>query len=288
MNQIRIAVIFFVFIAQFLEASEKVKLIHNADSLIGDIQNEGGIGTATITLLSLVERLNTQTELQFIPFARQDKVLITADTATCALFRLATNERSKQYLFSRPTAFQPAHQLYTTQASGPLLDVLLNESGEVKSVKQLLNYYRDDHLLTTTNISYGSFLDEEVAKVSETQKITIQGFSTQGVHAKMLAKGRARFTISTPLEIYNYAAEDKGFEYFAYSIAGAPKIIKSRIMCNDTPRSRLFLNEVNEALRELYSEPVFRNAHTDFLPKDEYAKVAQAIDEEFNSPALAL
>jgi hypothetical protein len=55
----------------------------------------------------------------------------------------------------------------------------------------------------------------------------------------------------------------------SYPIAGSPQVVAGHLMCNNTPDSRKFIRQVNDALLALYADQAFIAAHTRYmLPAD--------------------
>ena len=255
-------------------------IIYDDKSFSKKVAAKEGSGTSSQTMILLFEQLESPFTLAYVPLARHSREMSQTDRAVCVLFRLKTQKRDEQYLFSRPVAFQSSHRLYMQAQLPPLPPELLNAQGSVISLKAVLDAYPNSSLVLTKGASYGTYLDTQIAKLSSKQLNLVQGNFSHGVNVKMFGYNRAEFTIVSPTEMHAYQAENQDFSYQAYSITGIPKTITSHIMCNDTQTSRKVLNEINEALSHLYKAPSFLKAHYDFQPIAEHSALTRAIDFE--------
>ncbi|GGF79091.1 hypothetical protein GCM10011338_34310 [Alteromonas lipolytica] len=197
----------------------------------------------------------------------------------CTFGRLKTAERAKAFIFSLPTEFFLAHQLYQNTATGPVDRTLLNADGEITHLGSLFDFYRGRKLILLKGRSYGELLDEQIRALPDAVKYFRSGNDMYTEDIAMLEKARGDYILSLPYNVFKTQHKDKHGEFLSYPIAGNTRYNAGHVMCNDTPETRDFINQVNTALKEVYATPEFEQAHTDYTDPASYERIKMVLNE---------
>lgn len=203
----------------------------------------------------------------------------SSDTdAVCVANRIKTPERLKEFLFSLPVNIYLSRRLYQHVSDEPLDQSVLNEHGEVKSLPHLFSHYRNSLLVVAPTVSYGPFLDRQLEKVSNDNKLFRDGTNYYDTMYHMFRKKRADFLLGFPAEIYRHQ-QQLPIQYRVYDIADAPKYVIGHWMCNNTLKSREFLQRFNAHIMQVYQSKEYYDAHLKWLPETAQQKTKIYLDE---------
>ncbi|KAF7786664.1 hypothetical protein PRUB_a1297 [Pseudoalteromonas rubra] len=205
--------------------------------------------------------------LLLAPGTRIDQ-LLQSNLPFCALNRIKTRQRAKQYLFSLPVHLYPSHRLYFLPLNIELAP-FLNEQGQLTDLIALLQAHPRTTLLTEAQRSYGDYLDTQLARVDKTQLIRRPGGDSYKATITMFERGRVSFILTYPTTIQRYASKLTLEQVHSIEIANNPPFVLGHIACSDTPETRQFLKVVNTALRHLYQTARFYELHLRYLPESE-------------------
>ncbi|MCO7187014.1 MULTISPECIES: hypothetical protein [unclassified Pseudoalteromonas] len=222
--------------------------------------------------------------LLLAPGTRIDQ-LLQSTLPFCALNRIKTQRRAKQYLFSLPVHLYPSHRLYFLPLNIEL-SPFLNAQGQLTDLNALLKAHPRTTLLTEAQRSYGDYLDVQLSRISKTQLIRRPGGDSYKATVTMFERGRASFILTYPTTIQRYASQLTLNQLHSLEVANNPPFVLGHIACSDTPESRQFLKTVNEALSHLYQQEDFLALHLRYLPNAERAYFREQIEQQITK-ALA-
>ncbi|WP_194866856.1 hypothetical protein [Pseudoalteromonas sp. PPB1] len=205
--------------------------------------------------------------LLLAPGTRIDQ-LLQSNLPFCALNRIKTRQRAKQYLFSLPVHLYPSHRLYFLPLNIKLAP-FLNEQGQLTDLIALLKAHPRTTLLTEAQRSYGDYLDTQLARVDKAQLIRRPGGDSYKATITMFERGRVSFILTYPTTIQRYASKLTLEQVHSIEIANNPSFVLGHIACSDTPETREFLKVVNVALQHLYQTSRFYDLHLRYLPESE-------------------
>ncbi|WP_158678258.1 hypothetical protein [Pseudoalteromonas sp. T1lg23B] len=231
-----------------------------------------------------------QGQLTLLPasYKRSLKAMRESDDAVCVANRIKTPERMQEFLFSLPVNIYLSRRLYQHASDEPLDKRVLNEYGEVKSLSHLFSHYRHALLVVAPTVSYGPFLDRQLEKVSNENKLFRDGSNYYDTMYHMFRKKRADFLLGFPAEIYRHQ-QQLPTQYRVYDIADAPKYVIGHWMCNNTLKSSEFLQLFDRHIRRVYQTRDFYDAHLKWLPETAQQKTKIYLDEvlgKLMSPAF--
>lgn len=224
----------------------------------------------------LLQRFSKAVTVAELPFARIELEMQGAGVR-CTPDRIKTPERLKKYLFSYPVNFYLGYRLYQRADLTPLSVPILNAQGEVRSLSALLEDEPRSRLLVSSHFSLGHFLDAEVSKVAASKKTLVAASEYYQQFLGMFLAKRAEYAVLFPTAIQEHYHADLPMPVRSYAIAGAPAVIAGHLMCNKSAESERFLQQVNQALLELYQEPEFLQAHQRYMLSEDAKVVAEVI-----------
>ena len=221
--------------------------------------------------LSNIEFLGASYKRTLRSMLKQDK------SAICTLNKVKTTYREKNFLFSLPVNFYISRRLYQHADSPPLSKEVLDEEGNVVSLMQLFNVYRNKLIVTADDLSYGPFLDKQLAQVDSANKVVRGGSNHYETVHRMFELKRVDFLLGYPVEVMRYAKANQD-KYESYLIADSPRFILGHVMCNKTQVSRQVLERVNLILLSNYGTKEFLLAHINYLPVQEHRSIQEVIE----------
>jgi len=276
-----------VLFPSFVVAAEKVHVIYDYQKFNEVIKSNKPNGIATATALLALSDASQNVNYEYLPFARHEIALKKITEPTCALFSLKTVERENRYLFSLPIAFQLPQRLFIRKSLSGVNKQFLTKDGKIISLRDTIASYPNAKVVTTSQISYGDYLDKEIAKINPNQVIKSEGTETHGFHARMFLAERAEMTIAFSSDIQTYKSQFSDVEYNSYPIAKVPDFMTAHIMCNKTPGSQAFLKVINQTVSHPHNREAIVFAHTRYLPLEEHAIVERIIDTSADFSASA-
>ncbi|BBN83930.1 hypothetical protein PA25_39150 [Pseudoalteromonas sp. A25] len=215
-------------------------------------------------------------------YKRALKAMQTKEQSVCVQNRIKTPKRFDNYLFSLPINIYLSHRLYQHIQSPPLSAELLNQVGEVRSLVNIFDKYKNAVIVLSPSMSYGNYLDMQINKIPESNKVLRDGTNHYDMTFQMFRHRRADFYLGYPAAIFRHLQKSPS-ELRVYDIAGAPKYIVGHWMCNDTQQSRAFLKKLDQALRKAYQTAEFYHAHLRWLPETAQLKTKGYLDDLLKS-----
>jgi uncharacterized protein (TIGR02285 family) len=252
--------------------------LHHDDGATVELLNKGGAdGTANIdTNLLLFKALADAPSVHEMPLARTDWMM-EQGLPVCSLNRVKSRARSAKYLFSLPVNFYLGYQLYQHSAAEPLPPSLLNNKGQVTTLKALLRRYPDNQIVVPKSYSFGDALDRAVAEIPPRQITAISTSHYYQNFVAMFKAGRADFILIYPTEMRAYLQNNPELKVRHYPLAQAPVYSTGHLMCADTVQTREFIQRVDAVLRKLYRQPDFIAANSRTLAATEALAIRRAI-----------
>lgn len=207
-------------------------------------------------------------------------VEIQKNTNTCAANRVKTPEREKYFLFSLPQNFYPSHKLYRLAQDEPLPRGLLNEYGEIISLKKLFEYFPQQKLGTGDDVSYGVYLDSEIDKLSKNNIYSRGGSKRIFALNEMLFKQRIDYVIYYPNEINMLTHTNQLIE--SYNIAGTSPYIIGHITCSKSEIGKKIINETNEILIRAHQTKAFHPVYQQWFLSSEMIELNIYLNKIFS------
>ena len=189
---------------------------------------------------------------------------LSEETPACAFMIVKSPEREAAFDFSLPTDYLLSHRLYQTTDTPPLPAELLNDDNELASLRALFSYYPQRKLMLLKDRSHGALLDAQIADLPDSVKYYRWGSHQYDSDIQMLVRERGEYILAYPYDIQREAQNYPEITFQSAAIAGNSAIKTGHMMCNRNPDTADFLSTVNDALRKLYHQPVFLEAHLKF------------------------
>jgi uncharacterized protein (TIGR02285 family) len=200
--------------------------------------------------------------------------------SVCVINKIKSAEREKKYTISLPLNFFQTQRLYQLSLLPPLAPELLNENGEIVSIHKVLDAYKASAIVLPETYSYGERVDDDLSKIDTKQVITLSNPTFFSRFTKIIAAGKADFALIFPASLYQSFGKTKPVEMRSYAIANNPKFVSGHVICGKTPEAFAFIEKVNEAIKSIYANPIFIEAHTKYLPAKTKKIVEQAIQQQ--------
>jgi len=266
-----------------LRAKEKVNLIW----LIEDSKENLTIGTpfaadtstSTFTedlVLSGLKKYNI--ELQRVSMKRIDAELKNKNNA-CAASRIKTKERETYSIYSTPQNIYLSHKIYRLANDKPLSSSIFNENGDIKSLYALFSHYQDKTLAIADAVSYGLFLDDQIAHLNPKSLYNRGGGRRIIAINEMLFKKRVDFILYYPTEINILTPKAQQLE--SYHISGTEPYILGHFTCSKSKLGKQVISDINKLLFKAYSSNEFYQAHSRWLLPSDIQKLNQYYIEIF-------
>ncbi|WDE09060.1 hypothetical protein SG34_030255 [Thalassomonas viridans] len=206
--------------------------------------------------------------------------------AICVTNKIKTPTREQDFIFSHPINLYLNRLLYQHKEQPQLNSSVLNAKGELVSLNRLFQEYSDKLIIISGSLSYGNFLDEQIAAISSDNKMILDGSNPYDRAYYMFSLKRGDFLLAYPAEMYRHYHKDSK-HYQAYRVSGAPKYVLGHLMCNNTRASVAFLKSVNNVLNKLYRQQDFISAHTQWLPQTAHELTLDYLGELTGQPPSA-
>lgn len=197
----------------------------------------------------------------------------------CTANRANTKERQAYSLFSSPQSFYLTHKLYRYKATRPLSHSLLNDKGQIKSLSSVFDIYPKDTIGIAKGVSFGPFLDEQIAKLSNDDKYYLGGTNRVTALESMLYSGRFDFLLALPIDMTPSKAQEQQLEY--YSIEGAPPYLIAHINCSKSDFGKQAIKYINNILEQLYQSPEYYMAHQKYFSEKELSQLQIYLRKRF-------
>lgn len=233
--------------------------LHHYDGGSVELLNKGSAdGSADIdTNLMLFKALADAPAVREMPIARTDWMM-EQGLPVCSMNRVKNRARSAKYLFSLPPS-------------------LLNNKGQITTLKALLRRYPDNQIVVPKSYSFGDALDQAVAEIPARQITAISTSHYYDNFVAMFKAGRADFILIYPTEMRAYLQNNPELKVRHYPLAQAPVYSTGHLMCADTVQTREFIQRVDAELRKLYRQPDFIAANSRTLAATEASAIRRAI-----------
>ena len=114
--------------------------------------------------------------------------------------------------------------------------------------------------------SYGAAIDAELSKLPAINKYVKQGIESENRMARMLFSNRIDLWLEyqTVMDIFEREyLKDSSLKSFY--VQGAAPYVFSHIACKKTPQSPVFIERVNQLLRQLYTQDSYYQFHIQFI-----------------------
>lgn len=243
------------------------------------------INQVSASSLMLVNKIRGHfREISFQPTLRVLRALDNSETPVCALFKLTTPQREKDYVVSLPVSFLSTNRLFMRKDFGEINRLTLNTSGRIKSLSALFKHHPESKLIYWRDISYSTYIDEQIALLPEKNKHVVTGISSHGSLVKLLGRNRADFAILNPSEKRDYDREHGILELPSYQIEGIDAVSTGHLICNKSPSTEMFIDTVDSIMLQLYSQESFVAANTDKLKPKERILIVRAIEASKSLP----
>jgi uncharacterized protein (TIGR02285 family) len=181
--------------------------------------------------------------------------LLKVKPNACVANRAKLPEREEYSIFSNPQSFYLTHKLFRYNKSSPFPRALFNEKSELVSLLKLFEWQKEERIGLVEGVSYGSFLDEQVKKLSPNNVYYRGGTHRVTAIESMLYAGRVDYLLALPVDMNPTAEQNAQLEQ--YNIAGAPKFVIAHFSCSKSEFGQQAINSINEILMETYKEEPF-------------------------------
>ena len=244
------------------------------------------IGMETLNLLANSIK-NHKIKLAYAPLSRMD-YLLKNNKNLCVTNRIKNTERETFGFFSLPLNLYPGLRLYYVEdeigTSNKIPKQLFNEQGQLVSLSSLFKTLPKNKLAIGQSRSYGKFLDKEIAALAQENIYIRSGENEIKAIIHMLAQKRIDFFIGFPTD-FNVISKKlvKLVKFKSIEIANSPRFILGHLVCNKTPKNKLFIGEINKLLLALYKTDAFYQAHIKYLDHSDVAKFSEYYQEVFLS-----
>lgn len=206
-------------------------------------------------------------------------------TNSCAANRIKTPERQEFSLFSTPQNIYLSHKLYRLAQKKPLPKEVLNEHGEIISLKNLFEYFPSKVLGTGDDASYGDFLDAEIAKLNDANVYVRGGGKRLSSLNEMLMKKRLDFLLFYPNDINLLTSNT--IELESYSIAGSTPYMLGHFTCSKSEIGQQVINDINKILAKAYQSKNFYQVYQQWLLPADFKKLNNYFINEFGKKVIA-
>ena len=224
----------------------------------------------------LLQKFSRNVEVIELPFARIEREM-QGTGVRCTTDRIKTPERQQKYLFSLPVNFYLGYRLYQRADLMPLKPPVINDDGDVSNLNVLFEHEPKSRLLVSAHFSLGAYLDAELQKVPDAKKIVVTTSEYYQQFLGMFLAKRTEYAVLFPTAIQEHYHSDLPMPARSYGIAGAPAVVAGHLMCNKSEEIEQFIQQVNQALLELYQDQEFINAHQRYMLPEDAAIVARYI-----------
>lgn len=222
----------------------------------------GLIGQLQQHLLTALPQYDVQPVLMSVP--RMQRELQRHNNVCTGIF-LRTPERQAYLHYSQPYLLIPIPQVVMSQIGWERL------GRPVKISLQSLLSNDDLDGIRVPNRSYGNAID---SAMSQATNLTLNVTSSTNA-IRMLAGGRADFLIEYPTVIAQTlgAATD---QLHLVSIGDADPFLEGYISCNQSELGAAFIEDVNEKLHQLITDPDYRAVNDQLAPSQLQSRLTDA------------
>jgi len=196
----------------------------------------------------------------------------------CIVNRIKTKERLAKYIFSRPINLFLGRRLYQ-KSNAPIIPRELFPNKQI-NLQRLFKAQPKKQILITEQISYGDILDEQIAKLPESNKLIRYGADQETAIREMFAKGRTDYALLYPQQVFTYLADLK---VRSYELESIPPYVLGHLMCAKTPDNKKFIKQINAYLSDVKSSEQLLNIHLNFINPSDKPPFKLYFEQEFNT-----
>jgi len=279
--------IFFLYNSAVANSLTKVTWITDGKVNLENFQKSHSVNTSIDTINLLANAIQRyQISLEYSPLSRMNKLLDTRDNI-CVINRVKTSHREKFATFSLPVNLYLGLRLYyienETSDTQKIPKTLLNNKGQLTSLKQLFKLRPLQKLALGKGRSYGETLDEEIRNLNPQNLYIRAGENRSTAMINMLSQGRINFLIESPIVMNNLNnILKKSITFKSIAIAKTPRFFIGYLACDKG--SQTFIDDINLLLLNLYKTDEFYQAHTKYLDQSDFEKFSQYYQEVFVDP----
>ncbi|PKG81564.1 hypothetical protein CXF85_19095 [Colwellia sp. 75C3] len=215
---------------------------------------------------------------------RMNHVLKTTSNA-CIANRAKLKERETYSYFSFPQSFYLTPKLYRFNQNTPLLPSLFNQQGELNSIKALFDSQPNDHIGLADGVSFGSYLDREIAQLKKSNIYYRGGTHRVFALESMLYAGRVDYLLSLPVDMTPSLIQEKKLEQF--NIAGAPPFVIAHFSCSKTEFGKQVIKDINQHLLTTYSKDKFDEINGPWYSKKDRAEIQSYLQKHYLDNQIA-
>ena len=247
---------------------------HSLTSRVNEIDERFSTGVDTAQIL--MDELEYNTPVLNIPLNRSFR-LMERGAPVCVINKIKSEEREQKYLFSLPLNFFQTQRLYKLANLPPIKQSFLDDNGAVLSISKLLQAYPNAAIVLPKNYSFGTRVDNDLSKIDEEQIIAITNQSFYARFMQLFVAKKADFALIFPYTINRNFGDDIPIQVRSYRISGNPDFVSGHAICPDTINGQRVITTVNQAIRNIYKNASFMQAHLDYLPSDNHPEFISKI-----------
>ena len=230
----------------------------------------------TRLLMNALEHYQFNIEFAQIPSI---SLLLKKLPNSCAPNRLKTTKRLAENLYSLPlNLYLDLHIYYKKESGHPALpQAAINEKNQLVSLASLFTGKNAYTLGVDNGRSFGDFLDKQIAALDSHNLIIRKGGQRSTSLANMLIKNRIDFVLDYPISMKNALKNHpESVELTSLEVAGNQQYIVGYVACNKGDIGKKVIEDINAALRKLYHQYSFYQAHIRYLDKADIADFNRA------------
>ena len=221
-------------------------------------------------------------EFKLSPNMDIQRLMTLKDKITyCHSGLIKTPERAAIGYFSQPLYLYPSVKLYfSTDKKIP--EDLIDEHGELISLKALFEYMPNKKLAVVDKFSYGTFLDRKIAELDKKNLNIRSGIDQYTSTILMSFKHRIDFAIFYPASYLRMRRKYPDFPPLqSLNIKGAEPYVLGHVMCSKTQLGKKMINIVDKILDKMYQEETFYNMHTSHLHEEDIPRFNKNFQKVF-------
>lgn len=189
---------------------------------------------------------------------------------TCFDLMIKTDERAKDFIFSKPSSLYMGLRLYSkTKLTTPQPINLKNLLAEKPTVK----------LGVRAGRSYGSKVDKQLKAIDKSQIVEIP--STNYSKLSNFQAGSFDYMIEYSEEIAKFWPIVSNEKLYSYPIKNINEYVLGHMMCGKTDSSEAFIKAYNKALKTTINSGVFFDIHYRTISEDSRTDFIKYFDKAF-------
>lgn len=240
------------------------------------------IGLDSLKLVLETANMNVE-KLNIASVARMNTQLLQT-TNTCVASRLKTDDRIGKYLFSLPFNIHPMPRFYYHEENIQIPATALDEEGNIHSLAEIFLSNPENQLSIVEGVSFEQEIDKMIAAIPEENKHIFSVDNRYQVKIQLLLEGFVDVIIAYPMDFPNEGIVLEEHPYLLYlPFATAQPYMISYIACSKSELGIQTINKINSALKLLYQQQKYLDAHLNHLPKSEHQSFKHHYNSVFNS-----